>query len=102
MSMDQFSQQIFAVVHQIPFGRVATYGQVAHLAGYPGYARQVGKVLSRLPQGSKLPWFRVINSQGESSLNGADKARQHALLLAEQIVINSSGKISLRQYQWQP
>ncbi len=53
--MDQFKAQIFAVIHQIPLGKVATYGQIAKMAGYPGYARHVGKALGNLPEGSALP-----------------------------------------------
>ncbi len=52
--MDQFLMQIFAVIHQIPKGNVCTYGQIAKLSGYPGYARHVGKALGNLPEGSKL------------------------------------------------
>src|SRR5262245_154669 len=60
--------RIYAVVRRIPKGRVATYGQVAALAGYPGHARQVGYALSALPSGTALPWHRVINARGEISL----------------------------------
>lgn len=102
MSMDQFSQQIFAIIHQIPFGQVATYGQIAKMAGYPGYARHVGKVLGKLPEETRLPWFRVINSRGEISLTGADKERQQEKLVAENIEVSETGKIRLKQYQWQP
>ncbi|MBE4603632.1 DNA base-flipping protein [Vibrio navarrensis] len=100
--MDQFLPQIFAVIHQIPFGKVTTYGEVARMAGYPGYARHVGKALGNLPKGSKLPWFRVINSQGKISLSGEDFVRQREKLLAEQIEVNQSGRINLRKYKWQP
>ncbi|CAH0525300.1 MGMT family protein [Vibrio hippocampi] len=100
--MDQFLMQIFAVIHQIPPGKVATYGQIARLAGYPGYARHVGKALGNLPEGSKLPWFRVINSKGEISLKGDDWHRQKEKLTAEGITLTPSGKIKLRHYQWQP
>lgn len=102
MSMDQFSQQIFAIIHQIPFGQVATYGQIAKMAGYPGYARHVGKVLGKLPEETRLPWFRVINSRGEISLTGADKERQQEKLVAENIEVSETGKIRLKEYQWQP
>lgn len=102
MSMDQFSQQIFAIIHQIPFGQVATYGQIAKMAGYPGYARHVGKVLAQLPEQTRLPWFRVINSRGEISLSGSDKERQRTKLMAEDIAVSEEGKIRLKQYQWQP
>lgn len=100
--MDQFLQQIFVVIHQIPVGKVSTYGAVAKMAGYPGYARHVGKALGDLPDGSQLPWYRVINSQGKISLQGNDFIRQQQRLLAEGIEVSEAGKISLRKYQWQP
>lgn len=100
--MDQFKIQIFAVIHQIPHGKVATYGQIAKMAGYPGYARHVGKALGNLPSGSTLPWFRVINSKGEISLKGDDFLRQKSLLTEEGVVFSVKGKISLRQFGWQP
>lgn len=100
--MDQFLIQIFAVIHQIPRGKVTTYGEIAKLAGYPGYARHVGKALGNLPKDSTLPWFRVINSQGKISLKGENLARQRALLMAEDIEVSSEGKVALRKYRWQP
>ncbi|MFS8892505.1 MGMT family protein, partial [Synechococcus sp. R55.2] len=58
-------QRFYEVVRRIPPGRVATYGQVARAAGYPGYARQVGYALFRLQgQNTDIPWQRVINAQG--------------------------------------
>ncbi|EPR7548146.1 DNA base-flipping protein [Vibrio fluvialis] len=100
--MDQFLAQIFAVIHQIPHGKVSTYGEIARMAGYPGYARHVGKALGNLPKDSKLPWFRVINSKGEISLTGPDWDRQRERLVAEGIAVSGQGKISLRIYKWQP
>ncbi|WP_114784301.1 MGMT family protein [Vibrio tetraodonis] len=100
--MDQFLIQIFAVIHQIPCGKVTTYGEIAKLAGYPGYARHVGKALGNLPKDSTLPWFRVINSQGKISLKGENLARQRALLMAEDIEVSCEGKLSLRKYRWHP
>lgn len=100
--MDQFLAQIFAVIHQIPHGKVSTYGEIARMAGYPGYARHVGKALGNLPKDSKLPWFRVINSKGEISLTGPDWDRQRERLVAEGIAISAEGRISLKKYKWQP
>ncbi|MDN3610456.1 MGMT family protein [Vibrio ostreicida] len=100
--MDEFLVQIFAVIHQIPYGRVTTYGEVAKLAGFPGYARHVGKALGQLPKGSTLPWFRVINSQGRISLKGEDLARQRTQLRAEGIDVTDDGKVRLSLYKWQP
>ncbi|MFB9134686.1 MGMT family protein [Vibrio olivae] len=100
--MDQFLAQIFAVIQQIPSGKVITYGEAAKLAGYPGYARQVGKALGNLPEGSKLPWFRVLNSQGKISLKGEDLIRQRRELLADGVAVSASGKVNLTTYQWHP
>ncbi|ENM5744261.1 DNA base-flipping protein [Vibrio mimicus] len=100
--MNQFLQQIFVVIHQIPVGKVSTYGAIAKMAGYPGYARHVGKALGNLPEGSQLPWYRVINSQGKISLQGEDFVRQQRNLLAEGVEVSEAGKISLKKYQWQP
>ncbi|PMH45037.1 hypothetical protein BCU68_11395 [Vibrio sp. 10N.286.49.B3] len=100
--MDHFLPQVFAVIQQIPHGKVTTYGEIAKMAGFPGYARQVGKALSHLPTDSKLPWFRVINSKGEISLQGCSFERQKRQLESEGIKISDSGKIKLRQYKWQP
>lgn len=100
--MDQFLIQIFAVIHQIPRGKVTTYGEIAKRAGYLGYARHVGKALGNLPQQTKLPWHRVINGQGKISLTGKDLARQRSKLIAEGIEVSEEGKLSLRKYQWQP
>ena len=62
--------RIYAVVRRIPRGTVATYGQVAERAGYPGHARQVGYALHALPPGTTVPWHRVINASGEVSARG--------------------------------
>ena len=100
--MDQFLAQIFAVIHQIPCGKVSTYGEIAKMAGYPGYARQVGRALGQLPEGSSLPWFRVINSQGKLSLKGEAFERQKNALLEEGIEVSSEGRVRLARYRWQP
>lgn len=61
-------ERIYAVVKRIPRGRVATYGQVADLAGLHGHARQVGYALHATPAHVRIPWQRVVNSKGEISL----------------------------------
>jgi len=99
--MDQFLAQIFVVIHQIPSGKVSTYGDIAKMAGYPGYARHVGKALSNLPEGSKLPWFRVINSAGKISLKDDRFDRQAEHLKKEGIKVSETGKINLKKYRWQ-
>ncbi|MGX9417446.1 MGMT family protein [Vibrio sp. WJH972] len=100
--MNEFLSQIYTVIYQIPVGQVSTYGEIATMAGYPGYARHVGKALGQLPNDSKLPWYRVVNSKGMISLKGEDLVRQRSLLLSEGVDVNSAGKISLRIYRWRP
>lgn len=96
--------RIVAVVERIPRGRVATYGQVAALAGLPGQARQVGYALAALPEGSTAPWQRVVNARGGISARGDfDEApRQRVLLLDEGIVFGPDGRIDLDRCLWRP
>lgn len=96
--------RIYAVVCQIPPGRVATYGQVATLANLPGQARLVGYALYRVDMAVlDIPWHRVVNVKGEISHSprrrGTDY-RQQALLEAEGIVFDDQGKLDLKRYLW--
>jgi alkylated DNA nucleotide flippase Atl1/predicted HAD superfamily phosphohydrolase YqeG len=96
--------RIYAVVNRIPAGRVATYGQVAALAGLPGHARQVGYALNALPDGHCIPWHRVINSKGQISTraeSGLDNL-QLVLLEAEGVVFEKKQRVSLQEYGWEP
>ena len=97
-------QQIYDVVRRIPSGRVATYGQVAALAGLPGHARQVGYALHALPQDSTIPWHRVVNATGRISpraLPGAELAQRNRLL-QEGVRLNARGQVPLAQVRWNP
>lgn len=91
-------QAIVRAVQAIPRGKVASYGQVAALAGLPGRARLVGRVLANLPPNSKVPWHRVINARGEISLDGEGAARQRRLLIAEGVTFTASGHVDLRRH----
>ncbi|MFT5881385.1 MAG: methylated-DNA-protein-cysteine methyltransferase-like protein [Moritella sp.] len=98
--MVNLAEQVFALVHRIPVGKVATYGDIARLAGMSTYSRHVGRVLSSLPTDSQLPWHRIINSKGEILLQGERGEYQKQRLLAEGIVVSAQGKISLKQYRY--
>jgi methylated-DNA-protein-cysteine methyltransferase-like protein len=97
-------RRVWSVVERIPAGRVATYGQVAELAGLPGAARQVGYALAALPDGSEVPWQRVVNVRGEISarqdFDGGP--RQRLLLLDEGVVFSPEGRIDLGRFGWRP
>ncbi|MBP2170167.1 methylated-DNA-protein-cysteine methyltransferase-like protein [Erwinia toletana] len=99
---DNFQQRVWQIIAAIPSGCVTTYGDIARLAGSPRAARQVGGILRRLPEGSKIPWHRVINRKGEISLIGDDLERQRTALEAEGVEVSNDGKISLPRYRWQP
>ncbi|MGE5276518.1 MAG: MGMT family protein [Acidobacteriota bacterium] len=97
--------RICAVVARIPRGRVATYGQVALLAGMHGQARLVGYVLSGLPDGSRLPWHRVVNARGQISARrdgGPESIVQRLRLEREGVRFDSRGSLSLERYRWRP
>jgi methylated-DNA-protein-cysteine methyltransferase-like protein len=94
-------QRIYTVVRRIPEGRVATYGQIAQLAGLGRQARQVGYALNALPDETTVPWHRVINARGcvsERSEPGAASEQQRRLE-AEGIVLDG-GRIELERYRW--
>ncbi|PVZ71516.1 MGMT family protein [Pelagibaculum spongiae] len=98
---EEFHQAVLLTISDIPHGRVSSYGVIAGLAGFPGYARQVGRLLAQLPQGSSIPWHRVINGQGKISrpLDSEAFLRQKKRLQDEGISVNN-GRISLKQYGW--
>lgn len=94
--------RILATVDSIPRGRVASYGQIARLAGLPRRARLVGRVLSELPSGSELPWHRVVNAAGHISRRGDGRGEreQRRRLRAEGVVLLRGGRIDLRTHGW--
>ncbi|HEX6807573.1 MAG TPA: MGMT family protein [Gemmatimonadaceae bacterium] len=97
--------RIYAVVRRIPRGRVATYGQVAILAGLPRQPRLVGYAMHALPNGTTVPWHRVINAQGRVSPrtgNGAGGVTQRILLEAEGVRFDAAGRVSLARQGWKP
>lgn len=99
MASDAYAR-IYGVVRRIPEGRVATYGQVARLAGLGGHARMVGYALHACD--SPLPWHRVINARGEVSPRADDyyETLQYRLLVKEGVVFDPPGRIALDRFRW--
>jgi methylated-DNA-protein-cysteine methyltransferase-like protein len=101
-------EKIYAVIARIPRGRVATYGQVAALAGLPGHARQVGTALGSLPDGAAVAWQRVINARGEVSSRGGTgglgitEGFQRHLLEEEGVSFDERDRIDLDRFGWDP
>lgn len=96
-----YRDRVWSIVHGIPRGKVTSYGVVAQLAGLPRGARLIGRILSQLPEGSSLPWHRVVNSRGCISFPiGSEQYReQRERLLTEGIVFRSD-KIDLKKFGW--
>jgi methylated-DNA-protein-cysteine methyltransferase-like protein len=100
MNPEPYQAAILLVVNRIPRGRVASYGQVAELAGLPGRARLVGRVLSHLPDNSNIPWQRVVNARGEISFTEGSDAHRRQRQLLEQEGVLFSGRRIMRQCRW--
>jgi methylated-DNA-protein-cysteine methyltransferase-like protein len=100
---DEAIVAICEVVCRIPEGWVATYGQVAAMAGLPRRARLVGRVLQQLHPATKIPWHRVVNARGEVSYslsrNGGDTL-QRRLLESEGIEFDSNYRFDLERFRW--
>ena len=101
--MPDFATQVYALVRQCPRGRVVSYGGVAAMLGKPRAARAVGRALNALPDGSKVPWWRVVNSRGEVSIRGVEHGEilQRTLLEREGVKFEKSGRISWKLFGWQ-
>ena len=95
------SEKIYEAVKLIPYGKVATYGQIATMCGNPYYARAVGNALHRNPNPSDIPCYRVVNSKGELTKSfafGGMNAQAELLRLEDIEIID--GKVDLQKYQW--
>lgn len=94
-------EKIWQIVYQIPKGKVSSYGQVAKLAGLPGYARYVGHVMKNLPEGTKLPWHRVANSQGRLSFpKDSCEYQLQMKRLEDEGIVFINGRFSLKKFGW--
>ena len=96
-------QQIWNTICDIPEGKVASYGQIAELAGIPRGARQVGYALGQVPDGVDVPWHRVLRSSGQLAFD-RDSAtfRKQAGLLARENVPVRNGRVDMKKYRWRP
>ena len=100
-----FYQKVYLTVSKIPYGKVATYGQISDLIYEYRKARQVGWALRRLNLPSNIPWHRVINSKGLITMSLSRKGTdwmQKEILINEGIEFNSKMKIDFKKYLWRP
>jgi methylated-DNA-protein-cysteine methyltransferase related protein len=97
-----FTDRVYDVVRRVPRGQVVSYGGVAAVLGQPRAARGVGQALHALADDSDVPWWRVINRNGEISIRGIPHgaALQRALLEGEGIVFDAAGRVDWRRFGW--
>ncbi|MGE5727051.1 MAG: MGMT family protein [Gemmatimonas sp.] len=96
---------MYSEVRRVPRGKVATYGQIASLAGLEGQARQVGYAMAAVPASSAIPWHRVINAQGRVSMRSEGPGGtiiQRQLLEREGVVFDEGGRVALSRFGWKP
>ena len=100
----EFARRVLTVVRRIPRGRVATYGQVAALAGFPRQPRLVGYALHALTRGTSVPWHRVINARGMVSTrsDGSASLSQRLLLEREGVHFDARQRVSFARFGWKP
>ena len=102
--MQDYIREFYGIIQLIPKGKVATYGQIAKLAGLPKHARHVGFALKNMADDTAVPWHRVINSQGEISLSKEDGLGENIQIvkLQSEGVVVLNGKVNLKLFQWIP
>jgi methylated-DNA-protein-cysteine methyltransferase-like protein len=92
-------ERIYALVRRVPRGRVATYGQIAEIAGRCT-PRMVGYAMAAVPAGSGIPWHRVLNGRGRISLQGDGGSVQRSLLESEGVEFGAGGAVDLIRFGW--
>lgn len=102
--MQDYIREFYGIIQLIPKGKVATYGQIAKLAGLPKHARHVGFALKNMADDTVVPWHRVINSQGKISLSKEDGFGENIQIvkLQSEGVVVLNGKVNLKLFQWIP
>jgi methylated-DNA-protein-cysteine methyltransferase-like protein len=98
--MSELYEKIYAVIRKIPRGKVATYGQIAKLAGMGSHARLVGYALHALTPDKEVPWQRVVGAGGKISLGGEGLSIQRTLLESEGVEFDEKGRIPLARFGW--
>lgn len=96
-------EKIWKTVQAVPSGKVASYGQIADLAGLPGRARLVGKSLGYVPQGWSVPWYRIVRSNGHIAFpRGSQTAQNQIGALQEEDVVVLNHRVKMGEFQWHP
>jgi len=103
LATEKRNERIWTTICDVPAGLVASYGQIAEIAGIPRGARQVGYALRRLPREHDVPWHRVVRATGEIAMRvGSDAFREQKTRLQKEGVAILNGRIDMKIYRWQP
>jgi len=104
LPLGSFAQAVHHAVRGIPGGRVMSYGDIAVLLGRPRSARGVGWALAALPDDTDVPWWRVVNRNGEITSPSVHHlaSRQRALLEVEGVAFDPVGRIDREEFGWFP
>ena len=99
--ISHLSKQVIEIIKKIPAGKVATYGQIATLAGNNKAARQISRILHSSSDKYELPWHRVINSQGKISMKSGDGLEMQKAMLESEGIQVKADRIDLTKYKWE-
>lgn len=99
----QKAEKIWKTVCKVPAGKVSSYGLIADLAGLPGRARLVGKVMQYAPDEMQVPWYRILKSNGQLAFaSGSKQAEEQKGLLQEEGVVVLNNRVKLKEFGWCP
>ena len=100
----EFCKRVYEIAGAIPRGSVATYGQLAFMAGNPRAARMAGRAMKNAPEGMNIPCHRVVNSSGDTAPDYVFESKKHqrAMLEAEGVIFKPNGKIDMKLCKWEP
>lgn len=96
--MQPYTERCIELIKEVPVGKVATYGQIAIMAGNNRGARQVARILHTMTKKYELPWHRIVNSKGQIVVKGDHLYVQKELLESEGVKVGANGKIDLKKY----
>jgi len=99
--MSSFFEKVYRLVRQVPPGKVTSYGAIARMLEHPHAARTVGWAMHSIPEGSDVPWWRVLNGKGCLSLSGDGASFQRELLEVEGVELDRRGCVDLGRFGWE-
>jgi methylated-DNA-protein-cysteine methyltransferase-like protein len=100
-----FKSRVLEVIRMVPYGKVASYGQIALFVGAPRAARQVGWILNASEGKVDLPWWRIVNNAGRISIKGTkynDRELMRKLLRAEGVDVKEDMTFAIEEYRFRP